>query len=298
MSGEDNSATLQVAAGQKVQVLEMQRHPKVAGLFSLQLHKQSPISLERRLPNAEKQSGRDDIALVLHTSGTTKKPKIVPLTHENLTVGALCITSTLRRQREDVCLNLMPLYHIHGLSVNVLASAMSGSSVVCTPGYKGPDQPTQWLASGAASWYSAVPTMHQGIVEVKPAGGAKTSTSTGKSSVSLSLADRPPTCRSRLREAGLSFDEFSATGAGIGLIRNCSAALVPVLADKMEQLFQCVVMPTYAMSESMPIASNPLPPHLRVLRSVGQAAGPQMVLRHDNNSEPKKGEEAEICVKG
>ncbi|CAK9028703.1 Oxalate--CoA ligase (Oxalyl-CoA synthetase) (Peroxisomal-coenzyme A synthetase) [Durusdinium trenchii] len=263
MSGEDNSATLQVAAGQKVQVLEMQRHPKVAGLFSLQLHKQSPISLERRLPNAEKQSGRDDIALVLHTSGTTKKPKIVPLTHENLTVGALCITSTLRRQREDVCLNLMPLYHIHGLSVNVLASAMSGSSVVCTPGYKGPDQPTQWLASGAASWYSAVPTMHQGIVE-----------------------------------AGLSFDEFSATGAGIGLIRNCSAALVPVLADKMEQLFQCVVMPTYAMSESMPIASNPLPPHLRVLRSVGQAAGPQMVLRHDNNSEPKKGEEAEICVKG
>lgn len=66
----------QVAAGQKVQVLEMQRHPKVAGLFSLQLHKQSPISLERRLPNAEKQSGRDDIALVLHTSGTTKKPKI------------------------------------------------------------------------------------------------------------------------------------------------------------------------------------------------------------------------------
>lgn len=59
----------------------------------------------------------------------------------------------------------MPLYHIHGLSVNVLASAMSGSSVVCTPGYKGPDQPTQWLASGAASWYSAVPTMHQGIVE-------------------------------------------------------------------------------------------------------------------------------------
>ena len=124
-------------------------------------------------------------------------------------------------------------------------------------------------------------------------------------------------------QAGLSFDEFSATGAGIGLIRNCSAALVPVLADKMEQLFQCVVMPTYAMSESrfahialvflcfsiyiyiypqvarscsveltqgMPIASNPLPPHLRVLRSVGQAAGPQMVLRHDNNSEPKKGE--------
>ena len=75
-SPREDSFESQVAAGQKVQVLEMQRHPKVAGLFSLQLHKQSPISLERRLPNAEKQSGRDDIALVLHTSGTTKKPKI------------------------------------------------------------------------------------------------------------------------------------------------------------------------------------------------------------------------------
>lgn len=61
----------------------------------------------------------------------------------------------------------MPLYHIHGLSVNVLASAMSGSSVVCTPGYKGPEKPTEWLASGVASWYSAVPTMHQGIVEAR-----------------------------------------------------------------------------------------------------------------------------------
>ena len=56
--------------------------------------------------------------------------------------------------------------------------------------------------------------------------------------------------RNMTLQAGLSFDEFSATGAGIGLIRNCSAALVPVLADKMEQLFECVVMPTYARSES------------------------------------------------
>ena len=61
----------------------------------------------------------------------------------------------------------MPLYHIHGLSVNVLASAISGSSVICTPGYKGPDKPSEWLSSGLASWYSAVPTMHQGIVEAR-----------------------------------------------------------------------------------------------------------------------------------
>ncbi|CAJ1442054.1 unnamed protein product [Effrenium voratum] len=265
MKGEDNSATLQVAAAQKVQVLEMAASSTTAGLFTLALHPQSPVNLSaRRTPSTETRSARKDVALVLHTSGTTKKPKIVPLTHENLTVGALCIKSTLQRKPEDVCLNLMPLYHIHGLSVNVLATAMSGASVICSPGYRGPDKPAEWLSSGAANWYSAVPTMHQGIVE-----------------------------------AALSSDDFNAETAGVGLIRNCSAALVPVLANKMEQLFRCVVMPTYAMSESMPIASNPLPPHLRVLRSVGQAAGPGMALRHEgSDATVQPGEEAEVCVRG
>lgn len=69
---------IQVALEQKVQVLEMQRHAKVAGLFSLRLHEQSPIKLEQQI-STEPQSGRDDIALVLHTSGTTKKPKIAAL---------------------------------------------------------------------------------------------------------------------------------------------------------------------------------------------------------------------------
>ena len=266
MAGEDNIATLQVATELKVQVLEMDPHAETAGLFKLKVHPQSSVRHDVPIPShaQEQQSTRHDVALVLHTSGTTKKPKIVPLTHENLTVGALCIQTTLQRKQWDTCLNLMPLYHIHGLSVNVLASAMSGSSVVCSPGYKGPGKPLEWLASGMATWYSAVPTMHQGITE-----------------------------------AGLASSDFNSSAAGVGLIRNCSAALVPVLAEKMEMLFECVVMPTYAMSESMPIASNPLPPNLRVLRSVGKPAGPGMTLRHEaTNLEPKLGEEAEICVSG
>lgn len=67
----------QVAQEQKVQVLEMQRDAKIAGLFSLRLHEHSPVKLEQQISAVEQQSGRDDIALVLHTSGTTKKPKIV-----------------------------------------------------------------------------------------------------------------------------------------------------------------------------------------------------------------------------
>ena len=72
-----------MATEQRVQVLEMQQDPKAAGLFSLHLHKQSPVNLQRQIANTEQQSGRDDVALVLHTSGTTKKPKIAARTNSD-----------------------------------------------------------------------------------------------------------------------------------------------------------------------------------------------------------------------
>jgi hypothetical protein len=158
----------------------------------------------------------------------------------------------------------MPLYHIHGLSVNVLATALSGASVVCTPGYRGGPDALGWYSESLANWYSAVPTMHLGLVEA------------GDLEAKTGNSIKP-----------------------IEVIRNCSAALVPVLAQRMEVMFDAVVLPTYAMSESMPIASNPLPPHHRVLRSVGFNAGPQMELRIDGQkSAIVEGAEAEICVTG
>ena len=77
----------------------------------------------------------DDIALVLHTSGTTSRPKIVPLTHTNVTASAYHIGRTLALTPDDVCLNIMPLFHIHGLIAATLSSLAAGASVVCTPGF-------------------------------------------------------------------------------------------------------------------------------------------------------------------
>ena len=71
------------------------------------------------------------MCLVLHTSGTTNKPKIVPLSHANVARGIQFVSATLRRGPRDVCLNVMPLFHIHGLAVNVLATLLSGAAVVC-----------------------------------------------------------------------------------------------------------------------------------------------------------------------
>ncbi|HEY2353265.1 MAG TPA: AMP-binding protein, partial [Candidatus Acidoferrum sp.] len=105
----------------------------------------------------------DDVALVLHTSGTTSRPKMVPLTHANLLASARHIGATLQLQPTDRCLNVMPLFHIHGLVACVLASLGAGGSTVCTRAF-GAERFPGWLEQWKPSWYSAVPTMHQAIL--------------------------------------------------------------------------------------------------------------------------------------
>jgi acyl-CoA synthetase (AMP-forming)/AMP-acid ligase II len=108
-------------------------------------------------------AAEDDIALVLHTSGTTSRPKIVPLSHTNVTASAYHIGNTLGLREDDVCLNIMPLFHIHGLIAATLSSIAAGASVNCTPGFNAL-RFFQWFDEVRPTWYTAVPTMHQAIL--------------------------------------------------------------------------------------------------------------------------------------
>ncbi|MEM1168617.1 MAG: condensation domain-containing protein [Cyanobacteria bacterium P01_H01_bin.35] len=235
-----------------VRVIELIPDPAISGLFTLEeitKNKDSEIKpVEVVKPN------RDNVALVLHTSGTTRKPKTVPLTHGNLTAGSLTISKTIALTTEDTCINVMPLFHIHGLSVNILASLLAGATVLCTPGLyageNGVEDFFKWLKADAANgrtvtWYSAVPTMHQVILEY-----AEQAIATNGTSPTHSLR----------------------------LIRNCSAALLPAIAERMASTFNCEVLPTYAMTESMPICSPEIGKGLAKSGSVGRAAGPQLII--------------------
>lgn len=104
-----------------------------------------------------------DTALVLHTSGTTSRPKIVPLTHANLCSSATSITKTLALTPRDRCLNVMPLFHIHGLIGALLASLAAGGSVVCTRGFVR-DKFFAWLDESHPTWYTAAPAIHQAVL--------------------------------------------------------------------------------------------------------------------------------------
>ena len=70
-----------------------------------------------------------DVALLLHTSGTTSQPKAVGLTHEHLRRSAENVAQALQLSPEDRCLNIMPLFHIHGIVASILASLHAGASL-------------------------------------------------------------------------------------------------------------------------------------------------------------------------
>ena len=109
-------------------------------------------------------STANDEALVLHTSGTTSRPKIVPLSQGNICASAHNIAATLALTRDDLCLNIMPLFHIHGLMAAVMASLAAGAGVICSTGFDR-DRFFDWLKECRPTWYTAVPTMHMAILE-------------------------------------------------------------------------------------------------------------------------------------
>lgn len=208
-------------------------------------------------------AAEDDIALVLHTSGTTSRPKQVPLSHANLAASMANIAASLQLTPEDRALNVMPLFHIHGLLAGLLAPLASGASVVCPPSLQLPAF-FDWLERFGVTWYSAVPTMHQAIVAVAPANGA------------------PANGAPRLR-----------------FVRSSSAALAPSTLAQLEALFGCPVIEAYGMTEAThQMASNPLPPRARKPGSVGLPAGPEVaIIDADGNLLPA-GTRGEIAIRG
>jgi acyl-CoA synthetase (AMP-forming)/AMP-acid ligase II len=203
-----------------------------------------------------------EIALVLHTSGTTSRPKIVPLRHINITASAYHIGATLELKPEDTCLNIMPLFHIHGLIAAVLASLAAGASVVCTPGFNAMKF-FSWLEQVRPSWYTAVPTMHQAI----------------------------------LTRAGRNAEVIAA--GRLRFLRSSSASLPPQVMTELETMFGVPVIESYGMTEAAhQMASNPLPPAPRYPGSVGKAAGPEIAVMDEQGNLLPPGDLGEVVIRG
>ena len=115
-------------------------------------------------PDLEEGPDEDAVALILHTAGTTARPKQVPLSHGNLVAAARNVVSSLNLTPKDRCLNVMPLFHSHGLLGAALSALAAGGSVVCTPGM---DQRHffEWAERFACTWYTAASTVHRLVLD-------------------------------------------------------------------------------------------------------------------------------------
>ena len=213
-----------------------------------------------REPESCAPPGPDDIALLLHTSGTTSRPKQVPLSHRNLLASARSIARHYALGPEDVSYCAMPLFHVHGIVASTLAPLVSGGTVVA-PRRVAPSRFWPALGRAGVTWYSASPTFHEMLLDGAP--------------------DQVP------------------DGARLRFVRSCSAAIRPALANRLEEYLGVPMLEAYGMTEaSHEMAANPLPPAPRVLGSVGVPTGTEIDIVDDAGAPLPPGQPGEVVIRG
>lgn len=217
-------------------------------------------------PAADRELARpDDIAMFLHTSGTTSRPKGVPLTQTNLATSIMNIARTYELTSADTVLLVMPLFHVHGLMTAALTTLATGGKVIIPAGGKFSASAFWPTATAhAITWYTAVPTIHQVLL-------------------SRAEADFPATSPPPLR-----------------FIRSCSASLAPAVLERLETTFGAPVLEAYAMTEAAhQMTSNPLPARgPRVPGSVGPGQNVQVAILDAANEQLPSGQVGEVCIRG
>lgn len=236
-------------------------------VWEARLDAQGDVQLERSgsaaagKPQGTDGPRGDDVALFLHTSGTTSRPKGVPLTHANLMTSIRNIAATYALTPDDASLIVMPLFHVHGLLGATLSTLLTGGTAIVPQSFSATKF---WpaIAEHRATWYSAVPTIHQ---------------------ILLSKADAD-----------------SAPRSGLRFIRSCSAALAPAIFAQLEERFGAPVLEAYGMTEaSHQMASNPLPAGgARKPGSVGRGTGVEIVILDDQGNILPNGQQGEVSIKG
>jgi acyl-CoA synthetase (AMP-forming)/AMP-acid ligase II len=213
----------------------------------------------RRATGALPSAGPDDVALLLHTSGTTSRPKQVPLLHRNLMASARTIAEHYELGPEDVSFAAMPLFHVHGLVASVLATLIAGGTAITPPALAARDF---WSAMDRdrVTWFSGSPTILAMLLDRRPEPGAVSS---------------------------------------LRFVRSCSAPLGAGLAERIEHELSVPILQAYGMTEaSHQIASNPLPPAARDPGSVGPPTGTKVAALDGEGNELAAGSPGEISIRG
>ena len=221
------------------------------GLLMAGTQLQAATSFER--------GGPDDVAVVLHTSGTTSRPKQVPLRQRNIMASTRTIAAHYQLGPSDVSFCVMPLFHVHGLVASAFAALSAGGTVVVPLRFT-PHRFWRQAREHGATWLSAGPTLHQMILDKADEAGP------------------PQTLR---------------------FVRSCSSALSPALLERAESGYGVPMLEAYGMTEaSHQMSSNPLPPADRVPASVGMPTGTEIGVVDAGGRLLPGGSAGEVVIRG
>ena len=235
-----------------IQIIRLVESKGIAGLFSIETEKKGNV-IEDEVVN------ENDVALILHTSGTTSRPKIVPLLQSNIAASASNIAQSLSLSSSDRCMNVMPLFHIHGLIAAVSASLTAGASIWCSPGFNALSFFSN-LEDAKPTWYTAVPTMHQAI----------------------------------LARAGRNAETIENNP--LRFLRSSSASLPAQVMGELVEIFGAPVVEAYGMTEAThQMCCNRL--DKQKPGSVGIPAGPSVKIAHEVNNSLVMGT-GEVVISG
>ena len=205
-----------------------------------------------------------DDALLIYTSGTTGRPKGVIHSHASLLAGGANTAAAHHLTLEDRALCVLPLCHINGQVVTVMAPLISGSSVVMPSRFR-VSKFWDWVSRHRCSWFSAVPTIISYLLGAEEA------------------VAQP-------EKATLSHVRFG---------RSASAALPPAVHTAFVERFGIPLVETMGITETAaPILSNPLNPKAHRIGSPGKSCGNEVRIADEHNAQLEPGREGEIQIRG
>eukprot|EP01051_Picozoa_sp_SAG22_P000962 SAG22_NODE_32_length_27675_cov_12.130119_7_plen_648_part_00 len=276
LSGADGEDTAAGKAawelGGACKVITLTPRAATPGLFDLSSPNVKKPKPARSRGDWPELNGGDDIGLILHTSGTVGAKKRVAYTLKTLVTGSGCIISSWGLSPTDCALIMMPLFHVGGVCRNVFAVVLSGGSFSCSSleylsDSESPHHFWNMCKAIPVTWYYGGPSFHMQILANQ---------STGK-------------------------DESDA-GLQIRMIGNAAGGLPPQTAKDMQEAFssggrKAVILPSYGMTECMPISSPPLGYQLDRPGTSGAPCGPAVRIFNG----PRVcgvGEVGHLCIKG
>ena len=243
-----------VALARGIRVLDIQVRPDLpAGRFELLGSNEAGACADL--------GGRDNVALLLGTSGTTSRPKFVPLRHRHVLAAAGNTRTALALGSDDRCLDLAMLFHAHGLVAGAVSSLVGGGCVICPPEFDS-EEVFSWIDECRPTWITAVPTVHQAILRVSP----------GYLGVVSSLQLR--------------------------LIRSASAYLPDATRDELERIFRTIVVEGYGLTEAMQLTNTPLEPSRRKIGSMGLPGTSEVGIMAPDGHLLEAGVQGEIVARG